>query len=111
MRVYCRLSEDEGYTGEKMAGKTEKEELEDEEEFEEEEPQEAEENMEVDIGEEENEPELTFSYEEADPINLSPPAFDSESEDVVEVEDMIEPEDETVPGNGMLNIQGRYVIY
>nr|GEV56956.1 hypothetical protein [Tanacetum cinerariifolium] len=93
------------------------EELEDEEEFEEEEPQEEEENMEVDIGEKENEPELTFPYKEADPINLSPPASDSEFKDVVEVEDMVEPEDETVPvtppnlgGNRMLNIRGRYFI-
>ncbi|GJQ98474.1 putative reverse transcriptase domain-containing protein [Tanacetum coccineum] len=75
----------------------EEEEFEDEEEFEEEEPQEEEEeDMEVDIGEEENEPELTFPYEEADPLNPPPPASDSESEDVVEVEDMVEPEDETV---------------
>nr|GEU81225.1 hypothetical protein [Tanacetum cinerariifolium] len=46
-----------------------------------------------------NEPKLTFSYEEADPLNPPPPAFDSESEDVVKVEDMIEPEDETVPNS------------
>ncbi|GJT31088.1 putative reverse transcriptase domain-containing protein [Tanacetum coccineum] len=68
-----------------------------EEEFEEEEPQEEEEDMEVEIEEEENELELTFPYEEAD--NLPPPASDSESEDVVEVEDTIEPEDETVPAS------------
>ncbi|GKE17737.1 hypothetical protein Tco_1425314, partial [Tanacetum coccineum] len=48
-------------------------------------------------GEEENEPELTFPYEEADPLNPPPLAYDSESEDVVEVEDTVEPEDETVP--------------
>ncbi|GJZ18998.1 putative reverse transcriptase domain-containing protein [Tanacetum coccineum] len=77
----------------------EEEEFEDEEEFEEEEPQEEEEDMEVDIGVEENEPELTFPYEEADPLNPPPPASDSESEDVVEVEDMVEPEDETVPNS------------
>ncbi|GJS82614.1 hypothetical protein Tco_0749155 [Tanacetum coccineum] len=52
--------------------------------------------MEVDIGEEENEPELTFPYEEADPLNPPLPASDSEPEDMVEVEDMVEPEDETV---------------
>ncbi|GKD05846.1 hypothetical protein Tco_1180820, partial [Tanacetum coccineum] len=75
----------------------EEEEFEDEEEFEEEEPQEKEEeDMEVDIGEEENEPELTFPYEEVDPLNPPPPASNSDSEDVVEVEDMVEPEDETV---------------
>nr|GEU62750.1 hypothetical protein [Tanacetum cinerariifolium] len=68
------------------------------EEFEEEEPQE-EEDMEVDIGEEENELELMFPYEEADPLNPSPPASDSESKDVVEVEDMVKPEDETIPNS------------
>ncbi|GJV22005.1 zf-CCHC domain-containing protein [Tanacetum coccineum] len=77
----------------------EEEEFEDEEEFEEEEPQEEEEDMEVDIEEEDNEPELIFPYVEADPLNLPPPASDSESEDVVEVEDMVEPEDETVPNS------------
>ncbi|GKB44861.1 hypothetical protein Tco_0889803 [Tanacetum coccineum] len=56
-----------------------------------------EEDVEVDIGEEENEPKLTFPYEEVDPLNLPPPTSDSESEDVVEVEDMVEPKDETVP--------------
>ncbi|GJS13696.1 hypothetical protein Tco_0408168 [Tanacetum coccineum] len=70
-----------------------KEELEEEEEFKEEE------DMEVDIGEEKNEPKLTFPYEEADPLNLPPPASDSETEDVVEVEDMVEPEDEAVPNS------------
>ncbi|GJT58872.1 putative reverse transcriptase domain-containing protein [Tanacetum coccineum] len=59
--------------------KEEKEEFEDEEEFEEEEPQE-EEDMEVDIGEEENKPELTFPYVEADPLNPPPPASDSKSD-------------------------------
>ncbi|GKA65273.1 hypothetical protein Tco_0764980 [Tanacetum coccineum] len=68
----------------------------DEEEFEEEEPQEEEEDMEVDIEEEENESELIFPYVESDPLNPSPPAPDSEFEDVVEVEDTIKPEDETV---------------
>ncbi|GJT41300.1 hypothetical protein Tco_0941165 [Tanacetum coccineum] len=78
----------------------EEEEFEDEEEFEEEEPQEEEEeDMEVDIGEEDNKLELTFPYEEADPLNPPPPASDSESEDVVEVEDTVEPEDETVPNS------------
>ncbi|GJX10130.1 hypothetical protein Tco_0199989 [Tanacetum coccineum] len=69
-----------------------------EEEFEEEEePQEEEDNMEVDIEEDENEPELIFPYEEADPLNPPLPASDSEPEDVIEVEDTVEPEDETVP--------------
>ncbi|GJW03666.1 hypothetical protein Tco_1562522 [Tanacetum coccineum] len=77
--------------------KEEEEFEEEEEEFEEEEPQEEEEDMEVDIEEEENEPELIFFYVKADPLNPPPPAFDSESKDVVEAEDMVEPEDETVP--------------
>ncbi|GKF08340.1 hypothetical protein Tco_0042564, partial [Tanacetum coccineum] len=74
------------------------EEFEEEEEFQEEEPQEEEkEDMEVDIGEEENEPELKFPYEEADPLNPPPPASDLEFEDVVEVEDKVNPENESVP--------------
>nr|GEV02897.1 hypothetical protein [Tanacetum cinerariifolium] len=68
-----------------------------EEEFkEEEEPQEKEDDMEVDIEEYENEPELTYPYEEVDPLNPSSPASESELEDVIEVEDMIESKDETV---------------
>ncbi|GJW78175.1 putative reverse transcriptase domain-containing protein [Tanacetum coccineum] len=68
-----------------------------EEEFEEEEePQEEEDDMEVDIEEDKNEPELTYPYEEVDPLNPPPPASDSEPEDVIEVEDTIESKDETV---------------
>ncbi|GJV60209.1 hypothetical protein Tco_1466309 [Tanacetum coccineum] len=71
-----------------------------EEEFEEEEePQEEEEDMEVDIEEDENEPELTYPYEEVDPLNPPPPASKSEPEDVIEVEDMVESKDETIPGS------------
>ncbi|GJY42242.1 hypothetical protein Tco_0429512 [Tanacetum coccineum] len=72
-----------------------------EEEFkEEEEPQEEEEDdMEVEIEEDENEPELTYPYEEMDPLNPPPPASDSEPDDVIEVEDTIESEDETVPAS------------
>ncbi|GKB89209.1 putative reverse transcriptase domain-containing protein, partial [Tanacetum coccineum] len=66
---------------------------------EEEEPQEEEDYMEVDIEEDENEPELTFPYEEADPLNPPPPAYDSKPEDVIEVEDTVESEDETVPAS------------
>nr|GEV73737.1 hypothetical protein [Tanacetum cinerariifolium] len=55
--------------------------------------------MKVDIDDEENEPEMIFPYVEADPLNPSPPAPDSESEYVVEVEDKVEPEDETVLNN------------
>ncbi|GKD83518.1 hypothetical protein Tco_1350357 [Tanacetum coccineum] len=59
-----------------------------EEEFEEEEePQEEEDDMEVNIEEDENKPELTYPYEEVDPLNSLPLASDSETEDVIEVED------------------------
>ncbi|GJU46547.1 reverse transcriptase domain-containing protein [Tanacetum coccineum] len=69
-----------------------------EEEFEEEEePQEEEEDMDVDIKEDDNEPELTFPYEETNSLNPPPPAFDSESEDAIEVENTVEPKDETIP--------------
>ncbi|GKC28547.1 hypothetical protein Tco_1035841 [Tanacetum coccineum] len=54
-------------------------------------------DMKVDIEEDENELELTYPYEEVDPLNPPPPASDSEPEDVIEVEDTIESEDETVP--------------
>ncbi|GJU78773.1 hypothetical protein Tco_1275843 [Tanacetum coccineum] len=77
----------------------EEEEFEDEEEFEEENPQEKEYDMEVDIEEEENKPELIFPYVKAGPLNPLPPAFDSENEDVIEVEDTVDPKDETVPAS------------
>ncbi|GKA12773.1 hypothetical protein Tco_0692319 [Tanacetum coccineum] len=71
-----------------------------EEEFEEEEEPQEVDDLELDIGEEdENEPELTFPYEEADPLKPPPPASDSQHEDVIEVEDTVEPEDETVPAS------------
>ncbi|GJR60538.1 putative reverse transcriptase domain-containing protein [Tanacetum coccineum] len=71
-----------------------------EEEFEEEEePQEEEDDMEVDIEEDENEPELTYPYEEVDPFNPPSHASESESKDVIEVENMIEYEDETIPAS------------
>ncbi|GJU92853.1 hypothetical protein Tco_1317609, partial [Tanacetum coccineum] len=38
-------------------------------------------------------------YEEADPLNPPPPASDSEPKDVIEVEDTVEPEDETIPAS------------
>ncbi|GJR63805.1 putative reverse transcriptase domain-containing protein [Tanacetum coccineum] len=69
-----------------------------EDEFEEEEdPQEEEDDMEVNIEEDENEPELTYPYEKVDPLNPPPPASESEPNDVIEVEDAVEPEIETVP--------------
>ncbi|GJU43755.1 hypothetical protein Tco_1201021 [Tanacetum coccineum] len=73
-----------------------------EEEFEEEEePQEEEEedDMEVDIEEDENKLELTYPYKEVDPLNPPPPASESELEDVIEVENTIESEDETIPAS------------
>nr|GEV42178.1 putative reverse transcriptase domain-containing protein [Tanacetum cinerariifolium] len=54
-------------------------------------------DMEVDIEEAKNEPELTYPYEEVDPLNPPPPASKSEPEDVTEAENPIEHEDETVP--------------
>nr|GFA76000.1 hypothetical protein [Tanacetum cinerariifolium] len=68
-----------------------------EEEFKEEEddPQE-EDDMEVDIEEYENEPDLTYSYEEVDPLNPPSPAFESEPEDVIKVKNPTDHEDETV---------------
>nr|GEV19479.1 hypothetical protein [Tanacetum cinerariifolium] len=55
--------------------------------------------MEVDIEEDENEPEFTYPYEEVDPLNPLPPTSESEPEDVIEVENPIEHEDETVPAS------------
>ncbi|GJR55770.1 hypothetical protein Tco_1406291 [Tanacetum coccineum] len=55
--------------------------------------------MDIDIDEDENEPELTFPYEEVDPLNPPPPASESEPEDVIEVEDTVEPKDETIPAS------------
>nr|GEV77658.1 hypothetical protein [Tanacetum cinerariifolium] len=70
--------------------------LEEDEFKDEEDPQEEEDDMEVDIKEDENEPELTYNYEEMNPINPSPPASESEPEDAIEVENLIEHEDETI---------------
>nr|GEV56828.1 hypothetical protein [Tanacetum cinerariifolium] len=71
-----------------------------EDEFEkEEDPQKEEDDMEVDIEEDEDEPELTYPYEEMDPLNPSSPAFESEPEDAIEVENPIEHEDGTVPAS------------
>nr|GEU90743.1 putative reverse transcriptase domain-containing protein [Tanacetum cinerariifolium] len=76
-----------------------KHEVSEEEEFEEEEPQKKEDDMEVDIKEDDNEPRLTYLYEEVDPLNPLPPASVSEHEDVIEVEDTVESENETVPAS------------
>ncbi|GJR82191.1 putative reverse transcriptase domain-containing protein [Tanacetum coccineum] len=77
----------------------EDEDLEEDEFEEEEDPQEEEDDMEVDIEEYENEPELTYPYEEVDPLNPLPPAFESKPDDEIEVEDAVESEDETVPAS------------
>nr|GEZ12798.1 putative reverse transcriptase domain-containing protein [Tanacetum cinerariifolium] len=55
--------------------------------------------MEIDIKEDENEPELTYPYEEIDPLNPLPPASKSEPKDAIEVENPIEYKDETVTPN------------
>nr|GEV18853.1 putative reverse transcriptase domain-containing protein [Tanacetum cinerariifolium] len=55
-----------------------------------------EDDMEVNIEEDKNEPELTYPYEEMDPLNPLPPASESELEDAIKVENPIGHEDETV---------------
>ncbi|GKC83492.1 hypothetical protein Tco_1139209, partial [Tanacetum coccineum] len=65
---------------------------------EEEDPEEEEEDdMEVDIEEDENEPELMHPYEEMDSLNPPPPISKSEPDEEIEVENSIEPKDENVP--------------
>nr|GEW44259.1 hypothetical protein [Tanacetum cinerariifolium] len=68
-------------------------------EIEEEDPQEEEDDLEVDIKEDENDPKLTYAYEEMDPLNPPPPTFESEPKDAIEVENPIEHEDETIPAS------------
>nr|GFA30370.1 hypothetical protein [Tanacetum cinerariifolium] len=74
----------------------ENEDLEENEFEEEENPQEEEDDMEIDIEEDENEPKLTYPYEEVDPLNPLPPVSESELDDKIEVENPIEHEDKTV---------------
>ncbi|GJS26718.1 hypothetical protein Tco_0487338, partial [Tanacetum coccineum] len=70
-----------------------------EDEFkEEEDPQEEDDDMEVDIKEDENKPELTYPYE-VDPLNPLSPAFESEPDDEIEVEDAVESKDKIVPAS------------
>nr|GEV32751.1 hypothetical protein [Tanacetum cinerariifolium] len=52
--------------------------------------------MKVEIEEDENETELTYPYEEVNPLNPLSHAFESEHEDVTEAENPIEHEDEIV---------------
>nr|GEX80273.1 hypothetical protein [Tanacetum cinerariifolium] len=66
---------------------------------EEEDSQEEEDDMEIDIEKDENEPEMTYPYEEMDHLNPLPPASESELDDVIEVENLIEHEDETIPAS------------
>nr|GEU58758.1 retrovirus-related Pol polyprotein from transposon TNT 1-94 [Tanacetum cinerariifolium] len=66
---------------------------------EEEDPQEEEDDMEIDIKEDENERELTCPYEEVDPFNPSLLASESEPNDEIEVKNLIEHEDKTVPAS------------
>ncbi|GJV96316.1 hypothetical protein Tco_1547893 [Tanacetum coccineum] len=70
-----------------------------EDEFEEEEDPQEEDDMEVDIEEDENEPELTYPYEEMDPLNPPPPASEFKPDDEVEVKDMANSKDETIPAS------------
>nr|GEW17746.1 hypothetical protein [Tanacetum cinerariifolium] len=56
-------------------------------------------DMEVDIEEAENKPELTYPYKEVDPLNPPSPTYESEPEDVTEAENPIKHEDETVPAS------------
>ncbi|GJS46537.1 putative reverse transcriptase domain-containing protein [Tanacetum coccineum] len=44
-----------------------------------------------------NELELTYPYEEADPLNPPSPASESETDDEIEAEDAVESEDKTIP--------------
>nr|GEU28747.1 hypothetical protein [Tanacetum cinerariifolium] len=67
-----------------------------EKEFKEEEEPQEEEDMKVDIEEDENEPNFTYPYEEVDPLNPLTHASESEPKDVIKVEDMVEPDHETV---------------
>nr|GEU96112.1 putative reverse transcriptase domain-containing protein [Tanacetum cinerariifolium] len=55
--------------------------------------------MEVDIKEDENEPKLTYPYEEVDPLNPPSHASESKPKDVTAAENPIEHEDETVPAS------------
>ncbi|GJR04129.1 hypothetical protein Tco_0527113 [Tanacetum coccineum] len=63
----------------------------------EEDPQEDEDDMEIDIEEDKNEPELTYPYEEVDPLNPPPPASESEPDDEIEVENPIKLRIELIP--------------
>nr|GEZ78745.1 putative reverse transcriptase domain-containing protein [Tanacetum cinerariifolium] len=73
--------------------------VDEDEDSEEDEFVEEEDDMEIDIEEDKNEPELTCPYEEVDPLNPLPPAFESEPDDEIEVENPIEHEDEIVPAS------------
>nr|GFD31185.1 hypothetical protein [Tanacetum cinerariifolium] len=57
-------------------------------------PSEEEDDMEVYIKEDKNKPELTYPYEEVDPLNPPSLASKSEPKDVIEVKNPIEHEDD-----------------
>ncbi|GKE28584.1 hypothetical protein Tco_1443968, partial [Tanacetum coccineum] len=54
-------------------------------------------NMEINIEEDENEPELIYPYKEVDPLNPLSPASESKLNDEIEVENPIDHEDKTIP--------------
>ncbi|GJY63261.1 hypothetical protein Tco_0464721 [Tanacetum coccineum] len=56
-----------------------------------------EDDMEINIEEDDNELELTYPYEEVDPLNPPLPASECEPDNEIKVENPIEHEDETVP--------------
>nr|GEV99530.1 putative reverse transcriptase domain-containing protein [Tanacetum cinerariifolium] len=70
--------------------------VDEDEDLEEDEFEEEEQDTEIDIEEDENKQELTYPYEEVDPLNPLPPASESELDDEIKVENSIEHEDEIV---------------
>ncbi|GJU02586.1 hypothetical protein Tco_1112924 [Tanacetum coccineum] len=85
--------------------------VDEDEDPEEEDPLEEEDDIEVDVKEDENEPELTYPCEEKESLNPPPPVSESEPDEVIEVENPIEPEDETVPANDIDSLFGRMVNF
>nr|GEW22192.1 putative reverse transcriptase domain-containing protein [Tanacetum cinerariifolium] len=77
----------------------EDEDPEEDESKEEEDPQEEEDDIEINIEEDDNKPELNYPYEEVDPLNPPLPASESEPDDEIEVENLIEHKDETLPAS------------
>nr|GFA20720.1 putative reverse transcriptase domain-containing protein [Tanacetum cinerariifolium] len=73
--------------------------------------------MEVDIEKDKSEPELTYPYEDVDPLNPPLPTSESEPTDAIKVENPIEHEDETVPasvhkkGKAKDKYYGKLILY